>query len=157
VSPLRTLPAALFNLVFPDDCRVCGIALRNVSRIPVCPECLSAPAPFIAEHFCSVCRTPFLNSAPLDEQGRCGLCRRGLTGFDSAFSYGEYAGTLRTLIHVFKYGRVSPLSEPLGAGRVEADGNSGGERAPEAEANAAAGGIDKLGEADKRVRRFRDS
>jgi ComF family protein len=111
---LRAVPAALFNLVFPDGCRLCGAALRNVSRIPVCPECLAAPAPFIAEHFCSVCRTPFLNSAPLDEQGRCGLCRRGLTGFDTAFSYGEYTGTLRKLIHVFKYSRVSPLSEPLG-------------------------------------------
>ena len=114
MSPLRALPAAVFNLLFPDDCRICGVALRNFSRIPVCPECLAAPEPFVAEHFCSECRTPFLNSAPLDADRRCALCRRGLTGFDSALSYGEYAGTLRKLIHVYKYGRVSPLAEPLG-------------------------------------------
>jgi ComF family protein len=104
----------LFNLVFPDDCRVCGLPLRNLSRIPVCPDCLSEPKPFVAECFCSVCRTPFINSAPLDAQGRCALCRRGLTGFDGAYSYGDYAGTLRKLIHLFKYNGVSPLAEPLG-------------------------------------------
>ena len=80
----------------------------------MCPACLSEPQPFVAECFCSDCRTPFLNSAPLDAQGRCALCRRGLTGFDGAYSYGEYAGTLRKLIHLFKYSGISPLAAPLG-------------------------------------------
>jgi ComF family protein len=55
-----------------------------------------------------------LNSAPLDEEGRCPLCRRGLRGFDAAYSFGAYEGTLRDLIHLFKYGRVRPLAGPLG-------------------------------------------
>lgn len=114
-TALRSVPAALFNLVFPDECRICGDPLHNLSRIPVCLKCLSAPEPFVAEYFCSGCHTPFLNSAPLDEHGRCALCRHGITGFDAAFSWGEYAGTLRKLIHVFKYDRVSPLAKPLGA------------------------------------------
>jgi ComF family protein len=38
----------------------------------------------------------------------------GLRGFDAAYSFGEYAGTLRDLIHLFKYGRVRTLSQPLG-------------------------------------------
>ena len=42
------------------------------------------------------------------------MCRRGLTGFDAAFSYGEYEGRLRQLIHLFKYGRLKPLARPLG-------------------------------------------
>jgi len=61
------------------------------------------------------CHTPFLNPAPLDENGRCALCRRGLTGFDAAFSYGEYEGALRKLIHLFKYDRITALAGPLGA------------------------------------------
>jgi ComF family protein len=38
----------------------------------------------------------------------------GLAGFDAVFSYGEYEGTLRKLIHLFKYDGVTPLAEPLG-------------------------------------------
>jgi ComF family protein len=61
-----------------------------------------------------VCRTPFLNAAPLDEQGRCELCRRGLRGFDAAYSFGAYEDTLRELIHLFKYSRIRTLAAPLG-------------------------------------------
>ncbi len=68
----------------------------------------------MAEHFCSCCRTPFLNAAPLDEHGLCALCRLGLRGFDAAYSFGAYEGTLRELVHLFKYGKVRPLSGPLG-------------------------------------------
>jgi ComF family protein len=80
----------------------------------VCRTCLAKPEPLAAEYFCSSCRTPFLNRAPLDEQGRCELCRRGLRGFDAAYSFGAYEGALRELIHLFKYGRVRPLAGPLG-------------------------------------------
>jgi len=50
----------------------------------------------------------------LDEQGRCALCRRGVRGFDAAYSFGFYEAELRQLIHLFKYGRVRTLSGPLG-------------------------------------------
>jgi ComF family protein len=85
-----------------------------VSRIPVCGVCLAKPEPLAAECFCVQCRTPFLNPAPLDEEGRCGLCRRGLRGFDAAYSFGAYEDTLRELIHLFKYGRIRTLAGPLG-------------------------------------------
>lgn len=60
------------------------------------------------------CRTPFLNSFPLDSEGRCALCRNGLRGFDAAYCYGSYEGALRELIHLYKYGRVRTLAKPLG-------------------------------------------
>ena len=60
------------------------------------------------------CRSPFLNAYPLDEQGRCGLCRRGVRGFDAAYSFGFFEGELRELIHLFKYGGVQTLVKPLG-------------------------------------------
>jgi ComF family protein len=93
---------------------VCGAPLAKISRIPVCRDCLRKPQPLSADYFCTSCRTPFLNSKPLDEQGLCQLCRRGLRGFDSAYSFGAYEGVLRELIHLFKYGRVRPLAAPLG-------------------------------------------
>lgn len=75
---------------------------------------MKEPQPISAEFFCVSCRTPFLNSFPLDFEGRCTLCRSGLRGFDAAYCYGSYEGALRELIHVYKYGRVQTLAKPLG-------------------------------------------
>ena len=105
---------AFVNLIFPDDCRVCGEPLQHVSRIPVCRRCLAEPAPLTAEFFCVACRMPFVNRFPLDENGRCALCRLGLSGFDAVYSYGSYEGALRTLIHLFKYDGVRPLAPRFG-------------------------------------------
>jgi ComF family protein len=88
--------------------------LYRFSRVPVCADCLREPAPLTAEFFCLNCRTPFLNSFPLDSEGRCMLCRNGGRGFDEAFCYGAYEGTLRKLIHLFKYSGMRGLARPLG-------------------------------------------
>jgi ComF family protein len=42
------------------------------------------------------------------------LCRLGLNGFDAAYSFGLYENELRRLIHLFKYGRIQTLAQPLG-------------------------------------------
>jgi len=114
-SVVRTTSRALFSLVFPDNCRVCGRALDTLSRIPVCTGCLSRPEPLDAEFFCVCCRTPFLNRFPLDAEGRCAICRSGMRGFDAAYCYGSYEGVLRQLIHLYKYACVKTLSRPLSA------------------------------------------
>ncbi|MGA2599841.1 MAG: ComF family protein [Bryobacteraceae bacterium] len=67
-----------------------------------------------AEYSCASCKTPFINRFPLDDQGLCGLCRRGFTPFDAAYSFGSYEDELRKLIHLFKYGRIETLAGPLG-------------------------------------------
>jgi ComF family protein len=105
----------LFGLLYPDECRICNRPLQTISRIPVCPECLTSPGPLEAEYFCVSCRAPFANEYPLDENGRCALCRLGLNGFDAAWAYGAYEGRLRELIHLFKYSGIAPLAGPLGA------------------------------------------
>jgi len=113
LARVRTIPAALFSLLFPDDCRVCNQPLKDFSRVPVCRACLAKPRPLAAEYFCVQCRSPFSSPFPLDDQGRCALCRRGLRGFDAAYSFGFYEDDLRKLIHLFKYGRVQTLAAPL--------------------------------------------
>lgn len=111
----------LLDLVFPDTCRVCEQPLFlnqppfKISRIPVCAPCLKAPELFRAEIYCSACGTPFVNRAPLDESGRCALCRLGANGFDQVYAFGAYEGTLRKLIHIFKFEGVRTLDRPLGA------------------------------------------
>jgi len=81
--------------------------------VPVCRRCLKKPEPLSAEFFCASCRTPFQNGFALDTEGRCALCRSGLRGFDAAYSYGFYEGTVRDLIHLFKYKRIRTLARPL--------------------------------------------
>ncbi len=105
---------ALVNTVFPDDCRVCGEPLRHVSRIPVCPRCLDDHAPLTADYACIACRMPFVSRFPLDEDGKCAMCRLGATGFDAVYSYGSYDGALRKLVQLFKYDRVRPLAAHFG-------------------------------------------
>jgi len=113
-SVVKSASCALFSLVFPSDCRICGGVLSTLSRLPVCADCLKRPEPLSANFFCVICRTPFQNAFPLDAEGRCGICRHGLSGFDAAYCFGAYEGVLRDLIHLYKYGRVRTLARPLG-------------------------------------------
>jgi ComF family protein len=113
-AAVETASRAFFSLFYPDDCRVCRRPLTEISRVPVCRACLGQPEPLVAEHFCVACRTPFRNAFPLDAEGRCALCRGGLRGFDAAYCFGAYEGTLRELIHLYKYGRIKPLARALG-------------------------------------------
>ncbi len=56
-----------------------------------------------------------MSEAALDLDGRCRLCRSGLTEFDALYCVGAYEGRLRELIHLFKYTPMERLSRPLGA------------------------------------------
>lgn len=114
ITVLGKLAGHALGLLFPADCRVCGVALHEVSRLPVCRACLDSVEPFTPEFSCVQCRTPFLNEFPLDADGRCPLCREGLSGFDAAYSFGSYDGTLRKLVHILKYERVRTMAAPLG-------------------------------------------
>ena len=111
---VRRVGCGLLDVLFPDECRVCEEPLHEVSRIPVCERCLRQPEPLYAEFYCRTCRTPFLNPHPLDETGQCAACRLGLNGFDEVYSFGAFDGTLRQLIHLFKFQGIKPLVRPLG-------------------------------------------
>jgi len=110
--PQRSI-AFFFNLLFPDDCRLCERPLANVSRVPVCLACLALPQPLQAEFFCRACRTPFADDYPLDEHDLCTVCREGLANFDAAYSFGSYEASLQQLIHLLKYAKVESLARPL--------------------------------------------
>src|SRR5579862_1877495 len=45
---------SLFSVLFPSDCRICGLPLLNISRLPVCPDCLAAIDP-VGDRVCSIC------------------------------------------------------------------------------------------------------
>jgi len=121
VSGLRGIAAALFTTFFPSKCRLCDSDLTNISRLPVCPECLSAMPP-IGGSLCSICgervESPYASSA--EDELRCGLCERAQPPYVKATAYGSYEGGLRELIHLLKYDRVLSAANVLGRMLAEA-------------------------------------
>jgi ComF family protein len=111
---LGALSSNFFNLVFPDECRLCDQPLRSFSRIPVCPACLDLPQRMRPAFSCRGCGTPFVEAFPLDERELCTVCRESQVNFDAAYSFGSYECALRDLIHLLKYAKVESLAAPLG-------------------------------------------
>jgi len=108
--------ASLFCIFFPSDCRLCGLPLLNISRLPVCPECLERLQP-IQGKVCSICGERVLSEYfECDEDGlrRCPVCRRVDHPFHRALAYGSYDNGLRELIHLLKYNGVRPAAGVLG-------------------------------------------
>jgi ComF family protein len=112
----RRAAESLFSILFPSDCRLCGMPLLNISRLPVCPECVASIHPIIGR-VCSICSERVLSSyAQCDDDGllRCPSCRRIDHAFHRAMAYGSYEGALRELIHLLKYDGVRPAANVLG-------------------------------------------
>ena len=113
---------SVFSVLFPADCRICGLSLLNISRLPVCPECLAQMGPIMGK-VCSVCGERVLSAyAESDDDGflRCPVCRRVERPFERAVAYGSYDGGLRELIHLLKYNGVRPAANILGRMLAEA-------------------------------------
>jgi ComF family protein len=113
---------SVFTVLFPSNCRICGLPLLNISRLPVCPECLASAEP-IRGKVCSICGERVLSSyAICDDDGllRCPVCRRADRPFERAVAYGSYEGALRELVHLLKYNGVRPAANVLGRMLAEA-------------------------------------
>ena len=120
VSSVSGVGESLFATLFPSDCRLCGTPLVNISRLPVCPPCLSEIRP-IADGVCAVCGERVFSPYAINAgETRCGLCLRLAPPFVKAVAYGGYEGGLRELIHLLKYEQVRPAAVVLGRMLAEA-------------------------------------
>jgi ComF family protein len=115
-SHVNVAAESLFATFLPSACRICNAPLLNISRLPVCKDCLSGTHP-IAGELCSICGerlvTPFIVSAE-SEESLCGLCQRLRPPYIRAIAYGSYDGSLRELIHLLKSEKVRPAANVLG-------------------------------------------
>jgi ComF family protein len=108
--------------------------LLNISRLPVCDQCLSSVRP-LGEGLCSICGERLLvamedgrprpsnaGAFRLFSEGelRCALCRRLEPPYVKATAYGSYESGLRELIHLLKYDGVRPAANVLGRMLAEA-------------------------------------
>lgn len=107
--------ASLFAALFPSECSICNAPLTNISRLPVCPDCLSDVSPTPGP-VCSICsQTLVLPNEINDREARCSDCMQENPLFTRAVSYGSYEGVLRELVHLLKYRHVHPAAKQLGA------------------------------------------
>src|SRR5215472_17023134 len=113
VAPLLTVVRSVFSVAFPSDCRICSLPLTNISRLPVCEDCLDSLEPIRVPQ-CVQCGERLLPSQLLVGDGRCHGCHEFEPDFDRAVSFGEYDGDLRGLIHLLKYDNILPAAPALG-------------------------------------------
>ncbi len=117
---MRQVAVSLFSVLFPSDCRICGEPLFELSRLPVCRECLAAIRP-IGEEVCSICGGRLFSPYALESgEARCGMCLRIAPMFARAVAYGSYEAGLRDLIHLLKFEGVRPAAAVLGRMLAEA-------------------------------------
>ena len=99
---------ALF--IYPPTCAGCGQPLHSDRLEPFCPDCLRT-LEFISEPYCPVCGIPY--ATEISNPHLCGDCLSGIHYFDRARSTGSYRGSLREVLHRFKYGGRTSLARPL--------------------------------------------
>jgi ComF family protein len=95
---------------------VCAAPLLNISRLPVCPDCIEQ-IHAIRGKVCSVCGDRVLSSYAIDDASGlriCPVCRRVERPFERAVAFGSYDGALRELIHLLKFSGVRPAAGVLG-------------------------------------------
>jgi len=132
-SPLDAASCALF----PSRCRLCDEPLLHLSAAPVCLACWQQLSTQTAA-LCTLCGEALglqasfrrieqtqredqpSRSTPFVGEALCELCQRQRPAFARAAAYGEYAGTLRALIHLLKYEHVTTVAAPLGAHLAQA-------------------------------------
>jgi ComF family protein len=109
-NPQSLIPAignALVSAFLAPTCAVCSTVLDDPLSGCVCHTCWAAIRP-ITPPICDVCGDPLPR-----QSGRCAPCSATDHIISRSRSIGEYEGTLREVIHAFKYSGRQSLARPL--------------------------------------------
>ena len=96
--------------IYPPTCTGCGQPSHSNRPEPFCPDCLRT-LEFISKPYCPMCGIPYAKE--ISNSHLCGDCLAGIHYFDRARSTGSYRGSLREVLHRFKYGGRTSLARPL--------------------------------------------
>ena len=100
---LKTISEAVFSLVFPVSCELCGTLLPSGGALGVCRNCQNS-IPLIAPPWCAGCGRNVLKGEAL-----CAHCRNEHFHFDRAFACVYYDEKMKKLLHAFKFERRRSL------------------------------------------------
>jgi len=88
---------ALFNLLFPGKCDLCGAVLSTGDSIQICAACVNKLRMPDGERLCPVC------GHPLSAESICSSCTKGDFFFDINKSIFLYTGICRDFMHGYKF------------------------------------------------------
>jgi len=100
----------LVRTLLEPGCAACGGLLERPLASPVCAACWLAVTP-VAAPACVRCGEPF--GMPGAAGPECPRCRRRAPAFALARSAGRYEGSLRRMVHVYKFERRRVLAVAL--------------------------------------------
>jgi ComF family protein len=110
----RSLDGVL-SVALAPACAACARVLDAPSGGPVCAACWSGIGTVLPP-LCATCGDPLPSWRVLTTaEGVCARCRRAPPAFDCARSAGDYEGSLREILHAFKYDGRRSLAHPLAA------------------------------------------
>ncbi len=107
---------SFIDVLFPAACATCGSPV-GASRIPhFCTSCWSDFS-LLPGALCPRCGRPFGSPAALTHspEHACRFCREEPPVFDQALAVGQFEGSLRDAIHLYKYRPSRALGRHLGA------------------------------------------
>lgn len=108
---LKTALDAIASILLPAPCRICGLPLATVSRLPICQPCLASFVPIPAP-ICECCGRPLPAAAISAAIGPlCRLCRAQFFAFTRARSFALYNEALVQAILLLKYEQVARLGD----------------------------------------------
>ena len=115
VKPFFT---ALLDVILPPICHICHSFIPNASTLHICPTCRDL-LPLVVSPLCPICGIPFIGAG---SDHRCGACLANPPLFDTARAPFLYEGSIRDLIHSFKYSQKTHLRNPLALLTIEGMG-----------------------------------
>jgi len=96
------------NLLFPEDCPVCGNRGDRAETFPVCRLCWNTIEPYDGP-ICKVCGRFLVSPEALT----CGECFKDVPHFEYARGFSLYEGAIKEAIHHLKYHSRRNLARPL--------------------------------------------
>jgi ComF family protein len=111
---IQPLADALVSVLIAPGCAACGRPLDAPTRGAVCDACWDS-IPMVTGPLCEICGDTLPSWRDVDDDRRCGRCRRAGRIITAGRSLGPYEGALRDIIHALKYDKRRSLAKPLAA------------------------------------------
>lgn len=120
LTALRAAADGVLAVLLAPCCAACRRPLESPTGGPVCGPCWRAILP-ITPPVCDACGDPLPSWRRTSiELARCPRCRRRRAAIDRGRAVGLYDGTLREIVHAFKYEGRRTLAAPLARLMAEA-------------------------------------
>jgi ComF family protein len=115
LAALRTAADGLLSVLLAPCCASCGAPLDEPTRGPICEPCWASIVPFTPP-LCTRCGDPLPTWRTISlAANACPRCRRRSSPISVCRAIGSYEGSLRSIVHAFKYGGRRTLARRLAA------------------------------------------